>query len=280
MAVKPYRPQTQDPGFMLNGTGTQPYDAGFMLNTTAAPGAAPGAPPPSANPLYTNQLRSLLTDPSSFATTPGYQFIRDQALEATQRQNASQRGSFNAMAALADRGAGLAATEYGSQIDRLSRLEGQQQQYDLGAEGNRLTGIRDANNYDVGGRRIDADLTLGNTRNANDLKLGEDTIANNRQTADQTFGVGMYRAGNDYDLGLRSADNTQRGQWYDYSLGRDRNAIAASDSQNRYNLDSARLPLDWYTARTNRGSAQSQDWLRGDESARAWQQLTPRRVIA
>jgi hypothetical protein len=214
---------------------------------------------------YTNQLRALLSDPGSFAGTPGYQFIRDQALEATQRKNASQRNSFNAFAALQDRAAGLAATEYGSAVDRLSRLEGQDQQFELGSEANRLTGARDANALTLGTRAADtADRRVGN-----EYDLGVRGADNARNAADQNFGLGLYRAGNEYDLGLRGAANAERGQWYDYSLSRDRNNIAAADSENRYGVD-------MFNARTNRSRAQSADWLGRQEL----DLKRPRNVIA
>lgn len=237
-----------------------------------------------ANTLYENELRKLLEDPNSFSGTPGYQFTRDQALEATKRSNSRQRGSFNALAALMDRGAGLASTEYGNTVDRLGRLVGQEQQFDLGSEANRLTGVRDANALTLGQGRIDLDRELGtraantaDTRVGNDFTLGMGGLDNSRRAADQNFGLGMYRAGNDFDLGKEQNSNTAQRDWYDYDINRDRNSLTRADQENRYNLDAARLPLDWYRARTDRGSMQSQDYYRGDASDIERMKLNPPR---
>jgi hypothetical protein len=85
-----------------------------------------------------------------------------------------------------------------------------------------------------------------------------DRLQQQRQ-GDQQYGLGMYRAGNDYDLGKGGLANQAQGQWYDYDLGKERNAIAGSDSQNRYNID-------WFNANTNRGNAESNDYWKGTNS--------------
>lgn len=112
------------------------------------------------NNLYENQLTNLLTKPGSFSGTPGYQFARDQGLQATERAGSRWRNSGNALTALMKFGTGLATQDYGSMIDRLTRLQGQEQQYDtattrnandftLGMGQNALTGQRDFWNYDL-----------------------------------------------------------------------------------------------------------------------------------
>lgn len=218
------------------------------------------------NTIYQNKLRGLLDDPSSFSATPGYQFQRSQALDAVSRSNSRQRGSFNALAALADRASGLAAQEYGGQRDFLGRMAGQEEQYDLGSEANRLTGVRDANNFTLGTRAADtADLRAGN-----DFDIARGGLDNSRRSADQQFGLGMYRAGNDYELGKEGTANDAQRAWYDYDVNKDRNNITRAENQNRYNLDS-------YGARTNRGSARSMDYYRGDSSDQEWMKYNPQR---
>lgn len=142
------------------------------------------------NPLYQNQLDAILR--GNFSGTEGGRFIADQGLQAAQRGMAAQRGSGNVLAELTKLGAGYAAADRGGEIDRLTRLIGQEQQFGLGEEQNRLTGIRDANAF-----------TLGREQNANTRRIG-----------DQNFGVGLYNARNaaqrnawDYDLGLRRNDS-------------------------------------------------------------------------
>ncbi len=65
-----------------------------------------------------------------FQTDPGYQFARDEALQATQRLNTGGfQGSGNVAAALEDRASGLAQQQYGNYVNRLAPFLG----YDLGA---------------------------------------------------------------------------------------------------------------------------------------------------
>ena len=56
-----------------------------------------------------------------FQTDPGYQFARDEALQATQRQTGTGgfQGSGNVLTALQDRAAGLASQQYGNWASRL-----------------------------------------------------------------------------------------------------------------------------------------------------------------
>jgi len=57
-----------------------------------------------------------------FQTDPGYQFARDQALQATERQSGTGgfQGSGNVLAALEDRASGLAQQQYGNYVQRLA----------------------------------------------------------------------------------------------------------------------------------------------------------------
>jgi len=101
---------------------------------------------------FKNQLQALLTNPGSFSGTPGYQFALDQGLQATQRANSSSRNSGNALAALQDRGMGMATQDFGNWADRLGKLSGQEDQFNLGSEQNANT------------------LSLGNAANANNAQ--------------------------------------------------------------------------------------------------------------
>ena len=171
--------------------------------------------------FYENKLQGLLNDPGSFQATPGYQFALGQATDAANRGlNArGMGGSGNALAELTKLGAGYASQEYGNQVDRLGRLTGQQQQYDLGKEQN-------ANQF-----------SLGSTRNANDFALGGQRNSND-------YNLGMYRASNDFGLGSeRNAIDAQANRW---------NAL----HQNRqFDLGQQRNAIDWFGAGTNQQNA-------------------------
>ena len=56
-----------------------------------------------------------------FQTDPGYQFARDQALQATQRATGTGgfQGSGNVLTALTDRASGLAQQQYGQYVQRM-----------------------------------------------------------------------------------------------------------------------------------------------------------------
>lgn len=65
-----------------------------------------------------------------FQTDPGYQFARDEALQATQRLNTGGfQGSGNVATALEDRASGLAQQQYNNYVNRLAPYLG----YSLGA---------------------------------------------------------------------------------------------------------------------------------------------------
>jgi len=61
---------------------------------------------------------------SAFSTSPGYDFLVDEALRATERSASASGmlGSGNLLAALQDRASGLASQEWNSWLDRLSGL--------------------------------------------------------------------------------------------------------------------------------------------------------------
>ena len=82
---------------------------------------------------YQNQLKSLLTDPSSIQKTPGYQFQVDEGNRAITR-SAAAKGALNSggiLAELAKYGQGMASTEYGNQVNRLSDLVRNAQQFGI-----------------------------------------------------------------------------------------------------------------------------------------------------
>lgn len=225
---------------------------------------------------YQNRLKGILD--GNFQGTDGFKFALDQGLGAISRANSRMRGSGNVLAALTKYGTGLAVQDRGAEIDRLTRLSGQEQQYDIGqgananaAEGNRLTGIRDTNNLNLGteqnrltGIRDNNALTLGTQANSNtaqrnawDYELGTNQNTNTRTANDQRFGVDMYRANNDLALGSQANANTAQRNWWDNVNTRDANSITAANGENQYNLGVGRNSIDWYNARTNRGTARS-----------------------
>jgi len=82
-----------------------------------------------------NMLSGLLSDPSKIQQTAGYQFDVDQGNQAINR-SAAARGSLNSggvLAELAKYGQGMASREYGNQVNRLSSLIGQKQQFGIGS---------------------------------------------------------------------------------------------------------------------------------------------------
>lgn len=139
------------------------------------------------NSLYSNKLNDLLSNPGSFSGTPGYQFARDQGLQATERGMSSQRGSGNVLAALLDRGTGMANQNYMDYAGFLGKMQGQEQQYDIGQS-------TQANSAD---------------RNANDFNLG---MANNQTTNQRDFW--------NYDLGREQNSNTAANNQNNFNLAR------------------------------------------------------------
>jgi hypothetical protein len=217
--------------------------------------------------LYSNKLREMLDSPGSFQGTPGFQFARDQGLGAVSRQMSGQRGSGNALAALTKYGTGVAMQDYGNQVDRLGRLAGQEQQYELGQGQLSLGKDRLGLDRELGQGQLSlgqgrlgldrdtmtAQTGLGRDRLGLDRELGFGAQSNQRRGQDLDFGATMYRSANDYDLGMYGRDNEAQRNWWDYNLG------SQAQGTSRYN------------AETNRGEARSQDWARRQQ----WTQRDP-----
>jgi hypothetical protein len=134
------------------------------------------------NSLYGNKLNDLISNPGGFSGTPGYQFALDQGLQATQRGLSSQRGSGNQLAALMDRGIGMANQNYMDYAKLLGGLTGQEQQYDLGERGAANTADRNSNDFNLG--LLNAQIT--GKRDWNNYDLGKEqnamTSANNQNS--------------------------------------------------------------------------------------------------
>jgi len=77
-------------------------------------------------PWAADRLQGILSGEQDFRTDPGYEFVRSEAMRGVSRQgHASGYGhSGNLYAGLQNRAAGLASTEYGNIIDRLTTLAG------------------------------------------------------------------------------------------------------------------------------------------------------------
>ena len=157
--------------------------------------------------FYGNALKSMMTNPGGFSGTPGFKFALNTGLDAVGRQNSRNRGSGNALAALTQYGTGLAQQDWGNQVDRLGRLQGQQQQFQLGMDSNAnqrqsidnqrlandnqfqlgqtqnaLSGQRDFWNYDLG--RESNSMQAANARNQwniNPNRWGQNTGGNGIQ---------------------------------------------------------------------------------------------------
>lgn len=102
------------------------------------------------NRLYENQLNDYLTKPDSFQGSPGFQWAFDQGMRGVQRANSSTRNSGNILAELQRFGTGLASQDYGQMLDRLTKLSGQEQSYDLGQGQNANAADRNANDFNLG----------------------------------------------------------------------------------------------------------------------------------
>lgn len=137
---------------------------------------------------------------------PSYKFRFDESMRGAERGLSKMRGSGNALTALLDRASGMASTEYGADFARKAGLLGQEQANSVAVEGNRLTGVRDANNFSLGNRQADNTAT-GNWLN---YGLGMTNAANNRRQGDQQFGLGMFNGSNNFTLGQQRNQN----DWY------------------------------------------------------------------
>lgn len=225
---------------------------------------------------YTNRLKQLLSDPSSFSMSPDAQVGMNSGLDALTRSNSAMRGSGNAMQALVKYGNDSAQADYGKQIDRLTGLQGQAQTYDLGQGANANTATRNANDFTLGTQAND------NTRYATDQSTG---LGYFKGAADFILGQGQNantatRNANDLTLGTQSNANTAQGNAYNYDLGKGRNANDAASTFANYDLGQGRNAVDWYNAGTNRGNAQSNAYVGDQASQRAWYNIFPRQKIA
>lgn len=212
-----------------------------------------------------NRLLSMLSDPSSYRASPGYQAAMAGGTQALNRRAAAGgvRGSGNALAALVKYGSDLATKDYGDNVDRLTRA------YSVEDAGD-IARTRNANDLTLGTGRLDLDRTLGtgalavSQQNANtthdlgfgrlglDAYLGDRGLDETTRAHDLDYRLGSTRAANDFTLGSQANQNTAQRNWWDYDLG------------------GRRAATDDYNARTARGTAQSQDWARRDDSRRFW----------
>lgn len=199
---------------------------------------------------YENRLKGILG--GDFSGTEGGKFLADQGMKAAQRQLSASgmAGSGNALVELLKLGTGYAAQDRGNEIDRLTRLIGGEQQYNVGqgananaAEANRLTGVRDANSFTLG----QGQNTNNAFRNIFDYDLGLRGADNTRRGQDQQFGLGMYRAGNDFRLGsMTDATNRQRNAW-DYGVGMTNAGTSRFNAQSLDRLGRSRDARDWWS---------------------------------
>jgi len=195
----------------------------------------------------TNALRGMIQTPGSYQGSPGFQFAYDRGLQATQRADATSRGSGNALADLVNTGTGLAAQDYNQNLQTLGGISAQQQGASVAQQG-----------ADTQAQQV-----------ADQYKLGAGGLANQRYQTDVNYGLGVgglanqrYQTNVNYDLGLGGLENqrTQIGNnfqndWWQAQLGQGRNANDAANIANTYNLGAGRNAIDWYNAGTNRGSA-------------------------
>lgn len=232
--------------------------------------------------LYQNKLRGLLEDPSSFQKTPGFQFALETGSDAINRSNSRMRGSGNALAALTQYGTGLASQEYGAQLDRLGKLTGQEQQYDLGQVRNandltmaHINATNTANNNIMGheaamGANAVAATSAANAaqRNRWDYELGSAQNANAATRNANDYSLGSARTAADYSLGSQQNANTAQRNWWDHQSNTQQNNNTAANNQNNFNLG-------MYGAQTQRGSARSNDYFNGQNNQREWWKLNP-----
>lgn len=91
----------------------------------------------SGNNEYETRLRQLLENPDSIQDTGAYKFQFNQGQQAIERSAAAKgmSGSGNVLAELSKYGQGMASQAYGSEVDRLGSLSGNQKNYLLGLRG-------------------------------------------------------------------------------------------------------------------------------------------------
>jgi hypothetical protein len=226
------------------------------------------------DPTYGNKLREYVTNPGSFRASPGYKYSVDQGQEAINRKMAAggMRGSGNALAALLKHGQGMAEADYGNTVDRLGRLAGQEQQYDLGSRAADLGRDRLALDDRLG----TGQLNLGAGKLDLDRELGTGKLALDGLNSERDFGLSTFKANSDFTLGTRAADTADQRAAWDYDLGTDRNNIARAEGENQYNLGNRRLDVDWLNANTNRGAARSRSYNEGRQTDLEWLKQNPR----
>lgn len=195
---------------------------------------------------YNTQLKDLLTNPTG---SPGFQFGLDSGLNAINRSNSRMRGSGGALAALTKFGTGYALQDWGNQVDRMGRLLGQEQGYDLGQ-----------GNLKLGNDKLAWDKEYG-TGQLTNQKLGLD---NAKLANDQQYGLGMYKAGNDFALGSEQNANTSQNNWWNYLLGQGQNNNTAANNENNFNTNQFKNWIDWF-------NSQSQNFYKGETNDLAWQ---------
>lgn len=219
------------------------------------------APNPDVS-FYSNSLKKLLTDPSSFTTDPGYQFAKDQALDGVMRANSSMLGSGNIATALADRAGGMASQAYDGRVNQLAALLGTSDQYDLGSRAADTADTRAANDFTLG---TGANATAA-ARAANDFTLGKESADTTRDLGFGNLDLGFTKAGQDYDLGLGA------------------NANAAQRTANDFTLGSRGADTAAYGAQTQRGAAQANAFTNNSKDDLDWTkfyyQLYPRQRVA
>lgn len=203
-----------------------------------------------------NRLAALLNDPSSFENDPSYQFARDQGLSATARSNSAQRGSGNALAALARYGSGLATQGYNQRVDSLGRIAGQDQQYDLGQQQNAIARLRNHNDFTLG----QAQNENTRIRNANDFTMGT-------QRNQFDYSLGSQRNANDFTIGTQRNQNDRENNLFNYDLGMGSNYNQFLNNQNQYNLGLQRNATDAYGAQTQRGSTNANNYFNQQRNA-------------
>lgn len=171
------------------------YESAYRINANQAASATKTQQMMDPYSKYTTgyaaQLNQLMTDPNSVRKDPGYQFAFNEGQQAIERA-AGARGlgnSGNVMAALQQRGQDIASQQYGSIIDRLTKL------VDSGAQRTLAAGQQYGNMITQGNQIESNMINQGNTINAN-MRTGAATGA-----ASAAVGQGMSEAGGTAGMG-------------------------------------------------------------------------------
>lgn len=162
--------------------------------------------------FFKSKLQGMLSDPSAFSGTPGFQFALNTGLDSVNRKLAAggMSNSGNALAELTKYGTGLAMQDYGNQIDRLGRLSGQEDQFGLGTQQNANTAQNNAWNFG-----------LGQQRNANDAQnnwwnysLGKEQNANAAANNQNNFNLGLGQNAVNWQNANTNRGNAQSQDYY------------------------------------------------------------------